>query len=258
MRRRARIGHVGRSVPACSAPMYEAYQVGQSSSCPVRFSCSAWAASPRRSAPARSAADAYAVPAASSRPGTLVRARRGRGVRLAERDRAPGARRRELDDRQAVERGDVVVEPPTQVFIELLGSVDVGHGDEVDLELHVDLPSVGLTARDGDPSSASSVPVPTARRLGYGSNGSRAGRGGGARVAVIVSAERRARTFGLANRAGAFAGSLAVLTENTGRFAASLGSPRAAGEVRRVPGLGEFRGLSSPSDRPICLCDTHG
>ena len=49
------VAHVGSSVPACSATMYAAYQSGQSaSSSPVRFSCSPWAASARRSALARS------------------------------------------------------------------------------------------------------------------------------------------------------------------------------------------------------------
>ena len=49
------VAHVGSSVPACSATMYAAYQSGQfASRCPVRFSCSPWAASARRSALARS------------------------------------------------------------------------------------------------------------------------------------------------------------------------------------------------------------
>jgi hypothetical protein len=39
---------------------------------PVRFWCSAWAASARRSALARSAVDANAVPVASIRPGSRV------------------------------------------------------------------------------------------------------------------------------------------------------------------------------------------
>jgi hypothetical protein len=43
----------------------------------------------------------------------------------------PGGR--ELDDANAVSWGDVVVEPPTQAPVELLGSVDVGHWDDVDL-----------------------------------------------------------------------------------------------------------------------------
>jgi hypothetical protein len=51
-----------------------------------------------------------------------------------------GTRRGELDDTQAVERGDVVVQSPAQALIELLGSVDVGHGDDHDLEVQVDLP----------------------------------------------------------------------------------------------------------------------
>ena len=57
-----RIRHSGRSVPDCSATMYDAYQAGQSSSwfdrwnrCepPLDFSCSRWAASARRSAPSK-------------------------------------------------------------------------------------------------------------------------------------------------------------------------------------------------------------
>ena len=53
--------------------MYAAYQSGQfASASPVRFSCSPWAAAARRSALARSAADANAVSAASIRPGSRV------------------------------------------------------------------------------------------------------------------------------------------------------------------------------------------
>ena len=53
--------------------MYSAYQSGQfSSRCPVRFSCSPWAASARRNALARSLADAKVVVAASMRPGSRV------------------------------------------------------------------------------------------------------------------------------------------------------------------------------------------
>ena len=40
--------------------------------------------------------------------------------------------------RRPLQRGDVLVEPPAQALVELLGSVDVGHGDDVDLEVHVD------------------------------------------------------------------------------------------------------------------------
>src|SRR5215469_12927448 len=70
---------------------------------------------------------------------THGRARRGRSYSLAERDRARGARGRELDDADVLRRGVIGVEPPTQPSVELLGSLDVGHGDDVDLELHVDL-----------------------------------------------------------------------------------------------------------------------
>ena len=63
----------GSSVPACSATMYAAYQSGQfSSRCPVRFSCSPWAASARRIAFARSLAEPNVVSAASMRPGSRV------------------------------------------------------------------------------------------------------------------------------------------------------------------------------------------
>ena len=48
------LGHVGRSVPACSATMYAAYQEDQSPPSPERR----WAASARRSALSRSAVDA--------------------------------------------------------------------------------------------------------------------------------------------------------------------------------------------------------
>src|SRR5215472_8244222 len=68
----------------------------------------------------------------------LGRARRGRCESQAERDRGGGARGRELDDAKAGQRGVVGVEPPAKALVELLGLVDVGHGDDVDLEVHVD------------------------------------------------------------------------------------------------------------------------
>src|SRR6185312_1084725 len=68
----------------------------------------------------------------------LGRAGRGGRESLAESDRGPRAWGCELDDAKAVHRGDVVVEPPTQACIEVLGSVNVGDGDDLDLELHVD------------------------------------------------------------------------------------------------------------------------
>ena len=75
------------------------------------------------------------------------RARRGRCESGAEVDRGPGAGGRELDNAKPVQRGGVVVQPPTQAFVELLGSVDVGHGNDVDLELHVDRPDARVGAR---------------------------------------------------------------------------------------------------------------
>ena len=53
---------------------------------------------------------------------------------------------RELDDAKPIERGDVVVEPPTQAFIELLGPVDVGYGDDLDFEVKVELPHAPVAA----------------------------------------------------------------------------------------------------------------
>ena len=68
-----RDAYVGSSVPACSATMYSAYQSGQfASACPMRFSCSPWAAAARRSALARSPAEANVVSAVSTRPGSRV------------------------------------------------------------------------------------------------------------------------------------------------------------------------------------------
>ena len=75
---RSRWSHVivvycGSSSPTCSATMYAAYQSGQfASRCPVRSSCSPWAASARRSALARSFADAKVIVAGSMRPGSRV------------------------------------------------------------------------------------------------------------------------------------------------------------------------------------------
>ena len=74
----------------------------------------------------------------------LGRAWRGRCESQAERDRGPRPRRRELDDAEPVERRDVIVEPPTQSLVEPLGTVDVGHGDDLVLELHVDPASIRL------------------------------------------------------------------------------------------------------------------
>jgi hypothetical protein len=75
------------------------------------------------------------------------RARRGRGEPGAERDRDAGARGRELDDAKAVEGGVVGVEPPAQALVELLGPVDVGYRDDLDLQVHVDRPGGRAVAR---------------------------------------------------------------------------------------------------------------
>ncbi len=61
------------------------------------------------------------------------RAGHGRGEPLAERDRGTGARRGELDDAKAGQWRGVVVETPAQALVELLGPVDVGHREDLDL-----------------------------------------------------------------------------------------------------------------------------
>src|SRR5260370_10000138 len=54
----------------------------------------------------------------------------------------PGGR--ELDDANVLCRGVIRVEPPTQELVELLGSLDVGHGDDVDLEVYGDSRYAGV------------------------------------------------------------------------------------------------------------------
>jgi hypothetical protein len=49
----------------------------------------------------------------------------------AERDRSRRARRCQLDEAKPVHRGDVVIEPPTQLLVERLRAVDVIHGDDL-------------------------------------------------------------------------------------------------------------------------------
>ena len=69
------------------------------------------------------------------------RARRGRCESHTEGDRGPRSRRSELDDAEAVEGSDVIVEPPTQSLVERLGPVDIRHGDDLDFEIHADTAS---------------------------------------------------------------------------------------------------------------------
>src|SRR5208282_236722 len=61
----------------------------------------------------------------------------GRRDVLAELDRAPGARRRELDQAEIFAGGAVEVEPPSDPLVKLLRAVDIRNGDDEDLELHV-------------------------------------------------------------------------------------------------------------------------
>ena len=52
-----------------------------------------------------------------------------RGDVLSENDRAPGARRRELDHAPVLTVGEVGVEPPPELLVELLRAVDIGDGE---------------------------------------------------------------------------------------------------------------------------------
>src|SRR5271155_2446489 len=68
---------------------------------------------------------------------SLGRTGSGRRDVLAELDRAPGARRRELDQAEIFAGGAVEVEPPSDPLVKLLRAVDIRNGDDDDLELHV-------------------------------------------------------------------------------------------------------------------------
>src|SRR4029077_10102288 len=54
-----------------------------------------------------------------------------------ELDRAWGARRRVLDDAEAVLEREIGVEPPPQASVEALRTIDVGDRNDHDLELQV-------------------------------------------------------------------------------------------------------------------------
>jgi hypothetical protein len=72
------------------------------------------------------------------------RARRRGSYAFTERDRASRPRRRELDDANVLCRGDILIQPPTQSLIELFGSLDIGHGDDVHLEVHGNFRYAGI------------------------------------------------------------------------------------------------------------------
>src|SRR6266446_6198178 len=67
----------------------------------------------------------------------LSGAGRRRSDVLAEDDRAPGARRRELDHTKVVLVSVVGVEPPSELRVELLRAINIGDGEDDDLKLHV-------------------------------------------------------------------------------------------------------------------------
>jgi hypothetical protein len=92
-----------------------------------------------------------------------VQATRGagccRGDVPAEDDRGAGAGGRELDHAPVAARREVGIEPPAEAGVESLGAIDVGNGDDDDLELHVDrprgIPLNRLSAAHGSPLQAS-------------------------------------------------------------------------------------------------------
>ena len=75
----------------------------------------------------------------------LNRARHGRRDSVAEDDRGLRAGRRQLHDPEVLTGDEVGIQPPAQLLVEVLGPIDVGDGQNDDLELHVhQLGFVGL------------------------------------------------------------------------------------------------------------------
>src|SRR3954465_6058069 len=77
----------------------------------------------------------------------LCRSGHGGSHLRAELDREPGTRWGELDNPEAVVERKVGVQPPAEVGIELLRTVDVGHRNDDDLELEVDFVDDGRAGR---------------------------------------------------------------------------------------------------------------
>ena len=77
----------------------------------------------------------------------MGRAGRGRRDVRAELDRAPRAGRGELDDPNAVIEREVGVEPPPELLVEFLRSVNIRDGDDDHLELQVDSCSAPIAGR---------------------------------------------------------------------------------------------------------------
>ncbi len=96
---------------------------------------------PRPASSPRAASMSETVSPPSAEPGAAVVRPRPNVTEAPE----PGGVN--LDVAKAGQRGGVVVEPPAQPLVELLGPVDVGHRDDLDLELHVDLPDGRVAAR---------------------------------------------------------------------------------------------------------------
>ena len=89
------------------------------------------------------------VNAASNQPGacrlevidheerSLNRSRRGGREPLAEHDGARRAGRRHLHQPPIVTAREVGVRPPTQVFVEAFGPIDIGHRNDDHLDLQI-------------------------------------------------------------------------------------------------------------------------
>ena len=77
----------------------------------------------------------------------VSRARDPRRDALAEDDRARRAGRRHLHDPKVVPGNKVGIQPPAHHLIEALGPIDVGNGQDNDLEFHVHAPHLGVLGK---------------------------------------------------------------------------------------------------------------
>ena len=70
-----------------------------------------------------------------------------RGDVLSEDDGAPGPRWRELHHAKVLTGGEVSVEPPPELRVELLGALNIRYRDDDHLEFHVESRDAGAASR---------------------------------------------------------------------------------------------------------------
>src|SRR6202011_4387014 len=68
---------------------------------------------------------------------TLGRARRGRRHLRAELDRAPRARRRELDDPESVVEWEICIKPPPKLCVKRFRAINIRDWNDDHFELHI-------------------------------------------------------------------------------------------------------------------------